>query len=108
MNGVWKLKASLAPTDAAGGLFGSAVAVSGSNPDIVWAGLFVVFAVLLGLLCAVVVGYLTGGKAQVTFGLPPGETPRVLRSLRAVVLALYALAALIGPMFSGVRVLFPD
>jgi hypothetical protein len=79
-----------------------------NNPDIIWAGLFVVFAMLLGLLCAVVVGYLTGSKARLTFGLPPGEAPRILKSLRTIVLVLYALGALIGPMFSGVRMLFPD
>jgi hypothetical protein len=79
-----------------------------NNTDIVWAGLFVVFAVLLGLLCAVVVGYLSGAKARATFGLPPGESPRALKWLRRTVLILYALGALIGPMFIEVRVLFPD
>ena len=78
------------------------------NHDAVWAVSFLVLALCLGLLCATVVGYLAGSKARATFALPPGETSAGVRMLPRVILVLYAAAAATGPLFSGVRSLFPD
>jgi hypothetical protein len=78
------------------------------NNDVQWAGIFFGMSMMLAFLCRVVVGYLGGEKARATFGLPSGDPPGVVKMLPRMVMALYTLALIAGPMFSGVRWLFPD
>ena len=78
------------------------------NADVQWATLFLGFALLLAFLSRVIVGYLGGSKARATFGLPPGDPPALVKYLPGAAMALYALGAIVGPMLSGVRALFPD
>jgi len=78
------------------------------NSDVQWAGIFFGMSMMLAFLCRVVVGYLGAPKARATFGLPPGDPPALVKMLPRMVMALYMLALIAGPMFSGVRVLFPD
>lgn len=78
------------------------------NPDAEWAMIFVAMTFAIGTLCIVVVGYLGGAKARNTFGLPPGDTPILVRRLRPIVLVLFAVALMIGPLLRNVRWLFPD
>ena len=78
------------------------------NNDVQWAGIFFGMSMMLAFLCRVIVGYLGAPKARATFGLPPGDPPAVVTMLPRMVMALYALALIAGPMFSGVRPLFPD
>jgi hypothetical protein len=78
------------------------------NPDQVWAIVFLALAVGLAYLCRIVVGYLAGAKARATFALPPGDSSRPMRLLPTLVMLLYVVALLAGPLLSRVRPLFPD
>jgi hypothetical protein len=78
------------------------------NHDAVWAVSFLMLSLCLGMLCATVSGYLAGTKARATFALPPGQTPLAVGLLPRLILVLYCVAVATGPLFSGVRWLFPD
>jgi hypothetical protein len=78
------------------------------NHDVQLAAVFASLAFCVAVMGAVVVGYLGGEKARATFGLPPGEAPVAVRYLRPIVLTLYALALITGPMLVNVRAIFPD
>jgi hypothetical protein len=78
------------------------------NADVVWAGLFAALTFAVAALCSVVLGYLAGDKARITFGLAPGETPLAIRKLRRVGLWLLGAALIFGPLLRNVRSIFPD
>jgi uncharacterized membrane protein len=78
------------------------------NPDVQWAVVYLLFAFIIALLGHVVLRYLTREKARKTFFLPPGEVGPMTRAIPRILLFVLAVAIMAGPLFSGVRELFPD